>query len=236
MSDSKTGAGTAGEAVKEVFNNALEQAKNRLNSHYFSYILTSLIAFNWQHILVLLMSKTDIEVILKMWRDTEGFALYYFVLPVVTGYCASFLFPLFAIPVALFTSLVGEFIKASDDWAVKFIKRMKASWKSKLDLRIAERDENSERRIKIEHELKFNSEKVDWLRTERRELEDYFAKLTEIYIDHPNLKTAEELEQFVIKVADAGLLSVYPARSSVWEFLHSIRSRRENQTPPTWNE
>lgn len=236
MSDSNAGAGTAGEAVKEVFNNALEQAKNRLNSHYFSFILTSLIAFNWQHILVLLMSKTDIEVILKMWRDTDGFALNYLIIPVVTGYFASFLFPLFAIPVALFTSIVGEFIKASDEWAVKFIGRRKAYWQSKLDLRIAERDENSTRRQKIAYELKHNSEKIEWLSKQRNELEDYFAKLTEIYIDHPHLKTAEELEQFVNKVGDAGLLSIYPARSSVWAFLNSIRSRRDNQTPPTWNE
>lgn len=236
MSDSKTGAGTAGEAVKEVVNNALEQAKNRLNSHYFSFILTSLIAFNWQHILVLIMSKKDIEVILKMWGDTEGFALNYLIIPVVTGYIASFLFPLFAIPVALFTSIVGEFIKASDDWAVKFIGRLKASWRSQLDLRIAERDENSKRRKQIEYELEYNSNKVNRLTEQRTELEDYFAKLTRIYIDHPHLKTAEELEQFVIKVADAGLLSVYPASSSVWAFLHSIRSRGENQTPSTYNE
>jgi hypothetical protein len=93
MSDSNNMVGAAVEAVKD-----------RLTNRLYMYMFSSVIITNWQHILIIIKSKNDIELTLGIMTFEPSFAFLYFILPVIFGtilaiampYCTRFVVELTA--------------------------------------------------------------------------------------------------------------------------------------------
>jgi hypothetical protein len=229
-----SGKESFGDAAKELAKEAGSQIRNRLNSHYFVYVLTSLISFNWQHILVITMSKWPIENILKTWAKEENFAVNYFWVPVVVGYVASIILPALAIPVAWITSLIAENVNAGDEWAKARIQIFKKSLETKKDKKTNEAllaklvlDEHENNIKKLRSEILIMNEQKEMLIKYLEDLRDVYQEVPEVY-------DIKDFERFFELAKEKGLAHKYPANSIVnlmLERVYYLRGGRE--TPPS---
>jgi len=223
---------TVRDTVKNLGEAAGEQIKSRLKSHYFSYILTSLVAYNWQNILVLLKSTRNIETILETWNKAPGFTYDFIILPVLVGYIASFILPMLAIPVAWITSLVAENIDIADIWSKNIIERYKA--------RIERRTAEFKRRAifssaaleEIEADIDSALTKRDTLLEHKKMLDEYIASLSQVYMEMKVISSPEDLERFFELVKEKGLLQAYPANSIVNMMVDNIYYLRGSREDP----
>lgn len=78
--------------------------KERLYNPVYSFILTSLVAANWQNILIIIKSNKDIYITLNSITSKTNFELYYFLLPVIVGVFLSIVMPYITSLVAGFTA------------------------------------------------------------------------------------------------------------------------------------
>ncbi|EQA6233082.1 hypothetical protein ACYJ2I_004054 [Enterobacter hormaechei] len=220
------------DAAKEMGAGAVEQAKERFKIHYFSYILTSLIAFNWQNILLLIMSDSSIEKLLGDWNGDPGFAQDYFWKPIVIGYLASVILPALAIPIAVGISYISSLLSESDEW----IGNLKKCRKTKRDSRLAsavKNNETAQRELKSRLEnIQIQQKTISNLQLQKDKLEEFFSKLSAIYMDHPNIDTEEGFRVFLEKVTEKKLFAHYPANSSVWFMLNKIKYKKEEKDRP----
>lgn len=96
--------------IKETVSEAI---KERLHNRVYAYILTSVIAANWQHILIILKSKRDINSILTDITATNSFELYYFITPTFCGIVLALTMPFLTKYVEIFTAKQYVLIKNS---------------------------------------------------------------------------------------------------------------------------
>ena len=223
---------TVRDTVKNLGEATGEQIKSRLKSHYFSYILTSLVAYNWQNILVLLKSTKTIEEILETWNKTPGFTFDYFIFPVMIGYMASFILPMLAIPVAWITSLVAENIDIADVWAKNVIERTKQRMKKRTSDSQIRAINSSDTLAKTRHELESNQLKINNMLMQKKMLEDYLISLAHTYKITPTISSEDDFERFFELVKEKGLLHTYPANSIVRLMVDNIYYLRGNREDP----
>ena len=67
--------------------------KDRIYNRVYSFIITSTLAANWQHILIIMKSQQNIYTTLKNITSTPYFPFLYFVLPVLVGVIISIAMP-----------------------------------------------------------------------------------------------------------------------------------------------
>jgi len=151
---------TVGDSLKEMLKDASQQIKGRLSNLYFSYIITSLVAFNWQNILMLCMSDSKIEKILGDWNGDPTFAQDYFWTPVVVGYFASVVLPFLSIPIAFILSLFSLIIKRAEDVATNTIESISNFFGGFVDRIKANKVETSNHYKKLKYEIEYNQTRV----------------------------------------------------------------------------
>ncbi|MFE4110919.1 hypothetical protein [Kosakonia sp. YIM B13611] len=86
---------------------------SRLKGPVYIYLLCSLVAFNWKHILLIAMSDEKIEILLKNITSTYHFSHNYFYWPLVVGFGMSI-----AMPVLDFiVNLLSSFVRIGVNWS-----------------------------------------------------------------------------------------------------------------------
>lgn len=231
-----SGKESLGGMFKDLTNEAGSQIKNRLNSHYFVYVLTALIGFNWQHILVIMMSKWPIENILKSLAKEDNFSFHYFWTPVVVGYFASIILPALAIPVAWITSLIAENVNAGDDWAKAKIKIFKDSQQEKKDKKASEALRAKLVLEGLEKDIKIRKAEIELMVEQREMLISYLDNLAKVYEEVPGISNVAEFERFFELAREKGLAYKYPANSIVKIMLERIYYLNDGREPPPSNE
>ncbi|PBI79748.1 hypothetical protein A9993_08350 [Rahnella victoriana] len=78
------------EKLSEIITGAI---KERIYNRVYSFIITSILAANWQHILIIIKSKQNIYTTLNNITSTPYFLLLYFVAPVIMGVIISIVMP-----------------------------------------------------------------------------------------------------------------------------------------------
>lgn len=220
------------DVAKDVGKDAVEQIKDRFKIHYFSYIFTSLIAFNWQNILLLIMSDSRIEKLLGDWNGDPEFALDYFWIPIGVGYLASVILPALALPIAVVISYITSRLSESDEWIENLRKRRKASRAAKLAKKEKEND-NAQRELEMQRNtLSINRNAISNFTEQKDNLENFLLKLSAVYTDYPDIDTEEGFKFFLEKVIDSNIMESYPGRSSIWYMLNKIRIKKDKQNPP----
>ncbi|VAC68501.1 Uncharacterised protein [Enterobacter cloacae] len=221
---------TLTDSLKEIVKDAGQQIKGRLSNLYFSYILTSLIAFNWQNILMLFMSNSSIEKILGDWNGDPEFAHDYFWIPVVVGYLASVILPLLSIPIAFLLSVISLIIKKIDDWATNVTDSILIGFGRVVDAWRAKRIEASNHYKQLKNEIIHNERRINGLKAERERLEDLFVEISKVYEEIPGgAWTPENFQILFERVKEKGLLDRYRGNSSVWIMMNNIYFLHENK-------
>jgi len=87
---------------------------SRLKGPVYIYLLCSLVAFNWKHILLITMSDEKIETLLKNITSTYHFSHNYFYWPLVVGFGMSLAMPVLDFIVNFFSSFVRIGVNWSD--------------------------------------------------------------------------------------------------------------------------
>lgn len=198
-----------------------ELIRDRLKSNYFGYVLTSLIVCNWQHILLIILSKREIELVLKEITSKEYVTFHYFIVPVLIGYAAAFIMPALSIPVAWVVGLISENVTHAGKWANDTVsafndKRLTKSLK-------VENEKNAQQK-KLENfskEINILNERLEDIKAQKDDFDNYLVDIYAIYKQVPKIETPEDLEKFFGLIKDSGLLDKYPVLASMVNIKYS---------------
>lgn len=212
------------DSVKE---SILEVAKDRLTNRLYMYMLSSVVVANFQHILLILKSKHDIELTLGLIAYEEYFYLKYFILPVFIGSVLSIIMP-------YLTRLTYEFT-ASQYYIIKNSDKLE---QSVLDLKISKRNEAaSEARLKNE----INKIELSKLKSEYELLEsqsrNYYGWLKGLLNAHEEvggkIETDDDFKRFLFKLNENGAVydvGIIPGFKELMQDLHKIESQQREKT------
>ncbi|MEN0582561.1 MULTISPECIES: hypothetical protein [unclassified Kosakonia] len=119
---------------------------SRLKGPVYIYLLCSLVAFNWKHILLIAMSDEKIETLLKNITSAYHFSHNYFYWPLVVGFGMSVAMPVLDLVVNLLSSFVRIGVNWSDCVA-------NAAWQWFMDRINAGRTKTLKKTLALEADL-----------------------------------------------------------------------------------
>ena len=204
------------EDAKSVFDFFPERFKNGL----YGYILTSFVVFNWENIILILKSKNDIEMTLIYISLQQNFSWNFFWLPLILGVIAAFIMPVISTFYSLSIAGFTEARKDSEGFGTIAWRNIKSSLelKNKLkrksieQLKLEVKELNDKRTTLLDH---------NGLLVEQKEnLELFLNKVLDIYEKHPELKTKQNLFDFLSAVKEQKIYDFYPGGADLRKLLN----------------
>lgn len=119
---------------------------SRLKGPVYIYLLCSLVAFNWKHILLIAMSDEKIETLLKNITSAYHFSHNYFYWPLVVGFGMSVAMPV----LDLVVNLLSSFVRIGVNWSDRVAN---AAWQWFMDRINAGRTKTLKKTLALEADL-----------------------------------------------------------------------------------
>lgn len=204
------------EDTKSVFDFFPERFKNG----FYGYIITSFVVFNWENIILILKSKNDIEMTLIYISLQQDFSLNFFWLPLIFGIIAAFIMPIIS---TLYSLSIAGFTMARKD-SEGFGTLTWKSIKSSLEMKNMLKDKSIEQlnlEVKQLNDKRTNLLDHNSLLLEQKEnLELFLNKVLDVYEKHPELKTKENLFDFLSAVKEQKIYEFYPGGADLRKLLN----------------
>lgn len=110
----------------------IETAKDRLTNRLYMYMFSSVLVANWQHILIILKSKNDIELTLGLMTFDAYFSFFYFYFPLLIGAALAILMPYCTRFISELTASQYYLIKNSEQFGLSTLKLKTAKRNEKI--------------------------------------------------------------------------------------------------------
>ncbi|ERM14354.1 hypothetical protein L585_08475 [Pantoea ananatis BRT175] len=136
---------------------ALDTVKERITNRLYMYVFSSVIAANWQNILIIFKSKNDIELTLGIMTFEPTFSIFYFYLPVLIGV-------ILAITMPFFTRIIAE--KTASQYYL--IKKTEVVGEANFREKMANKEEQISQ---VKLRTTRNNSEIDRLKSQIEELE-----------------------------------------------------------------
>ncbi|MBM7341257.1 hypothetical protein [Pantoea coffeiphila] len=201
----------------------LEVTKDRLTNRLYMYMFSSVVVANFQHILLILMSKNDIELTLGLMAYEDLFYWKYFIFPILIGSILSIVMPYLTRLTYEFTASQYYIIKNSDKLG-----------QSALDLKISKRKEAaSEARLKNEiNKIQLSTIKSDHdaLESQSRNFYKWLKGLLKAHEEvGGKIENDEDFKRFLFKLHENGAVydgAIIPGFKKLMQDLHKIESQQ----------
>lgn len=204
------------EDTKSLFDFFPERFKNGL----YGYILTSFVVFNWENIILILKSKNDIEMTLIYISLQQNFSLNFFWFPLFFGIAAAFIMPFISTLYSLAIAGITEASKDSEGFGTLTWRNIKSS----LEMKNMLKDKSIE---KLNREVRQLNDKrtnlLDHNRSlleQKENLELFLNKVLDVYEKHPELKTKQNLIDFLDTVKEQEIYNYYPGGADLRKLLN----------------
>ncbi|MFI8014903.1 hypothetical protein ACIEGK_27960 [Citrobacter freundii] len=213
------------EDTKSLFDFFPERFKNGL----YGYILTSFVVFNWENIILILKSKNDIEMTLIYISLQQNFSWNFFWLPLLLGIFAAFMMPLVSTLYSLTIAGITEASKDSEGIGTLTWRNIKSS----LEMKSMLKDKSIE---KLKSEVTELNDKrtnlldhIGLLLEQKENLELFLNKVLDVYEKHPELKTKQNLIDFLDSVKEQEIYNSYPGGADLRKLLNLSIEAKEIQ-------
>lgn len=224
------------DAVNNLSSSALlDIAFDKLRNNFYGYILTSLLFFNLENIILIIKSKDPIEMTLIYIGLQKEFSWNYFWVPVFYGMLASILMPIITATYALIIGVIkavrddsGTF--GSDLWTN--IKLMTRSYQKKEE-KIRDELNNEIDGLITRRDAEYN--RIQAAETQREGLEEYLRKLAGVYGVYNNNNSERNLVGFLNEIDKADIARHFPNPHLLNNLLMFIQHQTNEQISDTNN-
>lgn len=227
------------DAVNNSDNRALlDIAFDKLRNNFYGYVLTSLLFFNLENIILIIKSKNPIEMTLIYIGLQKDFSWDFFWVPVFYGMLASVMMPIITAIYALITGV----IKAVRDDSGAFgsalwtnIKLMTRSYRKKEE---KVRDELNNEIDGLVNRRDVEYSRIKTAENQREELEGYLRQLAGIYGVYNNNNSERDLVGFLNEIDKADIARHFPnprLLNSLLMFVHH-HTNKEISDPDNNND
>lgn len=166
---------------KNITDTLSDAVKERLHNRVYSFILTSIIAANWQHIIIIIKSKRNIYATLNDITATSNFLLLYFFAPIIVGIALSFIMPFLTRLIEVATAKQHAIIKNSHligqaELEIELEKRKKKASKINLET-VANDNKASNQKYQTEFLISQSKTYYKWLQGLLKSYENIGTKI-----------------------------------------------------------
>lgn len=201
------------------------EIKGRIYNRVYSFIITSILAANWQHILIIIKSKQNIYTTLSNITSTPYFLLFYFIFPLLAGIVISIAMPHVTKIVEQRTAKANSYIRNSQilgDEAFKRDLELERKKTSQIALEAAknalETSELYKKRDNLESQSKMY---YNWLQGLLKSYESIGSKI----------ETAEDLQKLLLALNENNAVydqAIIPGFKGIMEDLKKYLDESNN--------
>ncbi|HBR5116498.1 TPA: hypothetical protein ACQ7SR_002861 [Klebsiella pneumoniae] len=185
MSESNSIVGSVAEAVKD-----------RLTNRLYIYMFSSLVAANWQHILIILKSKNDIELTLGIMAFENHLFILYFLLPLIVGAVLALFMPYCTRIVSEYTASQYYLIKNSDKVGQTALELKLATEKEKIS-------EKERKKAKSDLETTNFKNQLDIFESQSKAYYKWLSGLLKAYKETGGkIETTDDLKKILLKLKE----------------------------------
>lgn len=196
--------------------------EERFSDGFYGYIISSFILFNWENIILIFKSKNPIEMTLIYISVQKHATFYFYILPLIAGVTASFIFPFLTAIYAKLVSKSKAAIKHSKD-EVEAERRNKIVEKALNAQKKEDELHNTAIRIRDKkEELAIIQSQIDTRIQQKNKLDNYLKSLAEVYSLTPNIESEVHLKKFLSELKSKGLIEKHPDTNIVLNMVNGL--------------
>lgn len=179
-----------------VIGSVVGTVKDRLTNRLYMYMFSSVITANWQHILIILKSKNDIELTLGIIAYDKYLYFWYFLLPLFIGALLSILMPYCTRFISDLTASQYYLIKNSEKLGQSTIEMKLSKQKEKIsEIKLRETKNNLEK-SEIEY-------KRDLLKSQSANYYNWLNGILKAYEETGGkIETSDDLKKILLKLEE----------------------------------
>lgn len=205
----------------------VETVKDRLTNRLYMYMFSSVVAANWQHILIILKSKNDIELTLGIMAFEDYFFLFYFLLPLIVGVGLALFMPYLTRLVSEFTASQYYLIKNSESLGKSAFELKLAKEKEKISEVELRKENNKLKQSKVKSEL-------DILESQSKSYYRWLNGLLKAYEETGGkIETPDDLKRILLKLKEHEAvydLALVPGFKKMIEDLKKMDEHHKNDS------
>ncbi|WER51398.1 hypothetical protein P1J04_13630 [Escherichia coli] len=225
------------DAVNNSGNRALQDITfDKLRNNFYGYVLTSLLFFNLENIILIIKSNNPIEMTLIYIGLQKEFSWNFFWVPIFYGILASIFMPIIS---AIYALIIGV-IKAIRNDSGTFgsvlwtnIKLMTRSYQKKEE-KIREKLNDEINVLVTRRDAEYSRIKV--AENQREELEEYLMKLSGVYGVYNNNNSERNLVGFLNEIDKADIAKNFPNPQLLNDLLMFVQHHTNKETDDSDNK
>lgn len=225
------------DAVNNSGNRALQDITfDKLRNNLYGYVLTSLLFFNLENIILIIKSNNPIEMTLIYIGLQKEFSWNFFWVPIFYGILASIFMPIIS---AIYALIIGV-IKAIRNDSGTFgsvlwtnIKLMTRSYQKKEE-KIREKLNDEINVLVTRRDAEYSRIKV--AENQREELEEYLMKLSGVYGVYNNNNSERNLVGFLNEIDKADIAKNFPNPQLLNDLLMFVQHHTNKETDDSDNK
>lgn len=225
------------DAVNNSGNRALQDITfDKLRNNFYGYVLTSLLFFNLENIILIIKSNNPIEMTLIYIGLQKEFSWNFFWVPIFYGILASIFMPIIS---AIYALIIGV-IKAIRNDSGTFgsvlwtnIKLMTRSYQKKEE-KIREKLNDEINVLVTRRDAEYSRIKV--AENQREELEEYLMKLSGVYGVYNNHNSERNLVGFLNEIDKADIAKNFPNPQLLNDLLMFVQHHTNKETDDSDNK
>ncbi|MEB7930710.1 hypothetical protein NGH17_23420 [Escherichia coli] len=225
------------DAVNNSGNRALQDITfDKLRNNFYGYVLTSLLFFNLENIILIIKSNNPIEMTLIYIGLQKEFSWNFFWVPIFYGILASIFMPIIS---AIYALIIGVIKAIRNDsgtfgsvlWAN--IKLMTRSYQKKEE-KIREKLNDEINVLVTRRDAEYSRIKV--AENQREELEEYLMKLSGVYGVYNNNNSERNLVGFLNEIDKADIAKNFPNPQLLNDLLMFVQHHTNKETDDSDNK
>ena len=196
--------------------------QERFKSNYFAYVLSSLILFNWQNLLLIISSKKDIELIIHQITHRPDAINHFFIYPIICGYLGAIILPFLTLPVLFFTGFIKEASPNVEGLGGKITKSIRKIVKLLISWFTQYIDGTQLKIDKSKNECEILEGKLKSLQITEERFFETNASLVNLWRDMPKSNDEISINEYMKAIKESNCLSLYSENSEVRAVLEEI--------------
>ncbi|WP_345828234.1 hypothetical protein AAGR08_01810 [Pantoea sp. BRR-3P] len=203
-------------------------AFDRMRNNFYGYVLTSLLIFNLENILLVLKSKEPIEMTLIYIGVQKDFFKNFFAWPIAYGIIAAIIMPITTAIYALIIGVISAIRDDSNSLGIDLWHTFKNNIQIKRKEAKIKKDELEEKMEELIRLKNLEDSRLDTLSTTRRELESYLIKLAGVYGHYRNNYSVRDMKGLLEKIEEEDISKHFPNSQQLNDLIDFVR---ENNAP-----